>query len=59
MAASPRGGTAIFDDYDLADDAAEGLLARVPGRALDAFVTVLGNGATVLRKDWQLVLRKA
>jgi predicted O-methyltransferase YrrM len=53
------GGTAIFDDYDLADDAAPGLLARVPGRALDAFVSVLGDSVTVLRKDWQLVLRKA
>jgi predicted O-methyltransferase YrrM len=52
------GGTAIFDDYDLADDAAPGLLARVPGRALDAFVSVLGESVTVLRKDWQLVLRK-
>ncbi|HEY2322318.1 MAG TPA: class I SAM-dependent methyltransferase, partial [Thermoanaerobaculia bacterium] len=53
------GGLAIFDDYDLADESAPGLLARAPGRALDAFVTVLGNSVTVLRKDWQLVLRKA
>ena len=53
------GGTAIFDDYDLVDDAAKGLLARAPGRALDAFVGMLGESATVLRKDWQLVLRKA
>jgi len=53
------GGRAIFDDYDLVDDVAEGLLARAPGRALDAFVAMLGNSVTVLRKDWQLVLRKA
>lgn len=53
------GGTAIFDDYDLVDDVAPGLLARAPGRALDAFVGILGDSVTVLRKDWQLVLRKA
>jgi len=52
------GGTAIFDDYDLVDDVAPGLLARAPGRALDAFVTILGNSASVMRRDWQLVLRK-
>lgn len=53
------GGTAMFDDYDLVDDVAEGLFARAPGRALDAFVTILGNSATVVRRDWQLILRKA
>jgi predicted O-methyltransferase YrrM len=53
------GGRAIFDDYDLVDDTAPGLLARAPGRALDAFVAILGDSVTVLRKDWQLVLRKA
>lgn len=53
-----RGGIAIFDDYDLVDDVAPGLQARVPARALDAFVSILGDGATVLRRDWQLVLRK-
>lgn len=52
------GGIAIFDDYGLADDVAPGLLARVPGRALDAFVSILGNAAEVIRRDWQLVLRK-
>jgi predicted O-methyltransferase YrrM len=51
-------GTVIFDDYDLVDDVASGLLARAPGRALDAFVPLLGNGAKVTRCDWQLVLRK-
>jgi predicted O-methyltransferase YrrM len=53
------GGTAIFDDYDLVDDVSVGLQARVPARALDAFVSILGPGVTVLRRDWQLVLRKA
>lgn len=53
------GGTAIFDDYDLVDETAPGLLARAPGRALDAFVVMLGNSVAVLREDWQLVLRKA
>lgn len=53
------GGTAIFDDYNLVDDVAEGLLARAPGWALDAFVSTLGVGATVMRRDWQLVLRKS
>ncbi|MFP5245241.1 MAG: class I SAM-dependent methyltransferase, partial [Thermoanaerobaculia bacterium] len=52
------GAIAIFDDYDLVDDVAQGLQARVPARALDAFVSVLGDSATVLRRDWQLVLRK-
>jgi predicted O-methyltransferase YrrM len=53
------GGTAMFDDYDLVDDVAEGLMARAPGRALDAFVAVLGGAATITRRDWQLVLRKS
>ena len=53
------GGTAMFDDYDLVDDVAEGLFARAPGRALDAFVTILGGSATVMRRDWQLILRKS
>lgn len=52
------GAIAIFDDYDLVDDVATGLQARVPARALDAFVSILGDSATVLRRDWQLVLRK-
>ncbi len=52
------GGTAIFDDYDLVDDVATGLLARAPGRALDAFLTLLGESATIARRDWQLVVRK-
>jgi predicted O-methyltransferase YrrM len=52
------GGTAMFDDYDLVDDVAEGLQARAPGRALDAFLTILGNSATIERRDWQLILRK-
>jgi predicted O-methyltransferase YrrM len=52
------GGTVIFDDYDLVDDVAEGLQARAPARALDAFVSILGGAATVLRRDWQLALRK-
>jgi predicted O-methyltransferase YrrM len=54
-----RGGTVIFDDYDLVDDVAKGLLARAPGRALDAFVSLLGEEVTIIRKDWQLVLRKS
>lgn len=53
------GGTAMFDDYDLVDDVAEGLFARAPGRALDAFISILGSSATVMRRDWQLILRKA
>lgn len=53
------GGTAMFDDYDLVDDVAAGLLARAPGRALDAFLTILGESATIMRRDWQLVLRKS
>jgi len=52
------GGVVMFDDYGLVDDVAEGLMARAPGRALDAFMTVLGNSATLVRRDWQLVLRK-
>lgn len=53
------GGTAMFDDYDLVDDVAQGLFARAPGRALDAFLTILGDGVTVMRRDWQLILKKA
>ena len=53
------GGTAMFDDYDLVDDVAEGLFARAPGRALDAFVAILGKNVSVVRSDWQLILRKA
>lgn len=53
------GGTAMFDDYDLVDDVAEGLFARAPGRALDAFVAILGSSATIMRRDWQLILRKS
>jgi predicted O-methyltransferase YrrM len=52
------GGTAIFDDYDLVDDVAAGLFARAPGRALDAFLTILGDSAVIARRDWQLVVRK-
>lgn len=52
------GGVVMFDDYALVDDVSEGLMARAPGRALDAFMTILGSSATVLRRDWQLVLRK-
>jgi predicted O-methyltransferase YrrM len=52
------GGTAMFDDYDLVDDVAAGLMARAPGRALDAFLAILGDTAAVVRRDWQLVLRK-
>jgi hypothetical protein len=33
-------------------------MARAPGRALDAFMTILGSSATLLRRDWQLVLQK-
>jgi predicted O-methyltransferase YrrM len=51
------GGTAIFDDYDLVDDVAKGLFGRAPGRALDAFVALVDG--QVMRKDWQLVMRKA
>jgi predicted O-methyltransferase YrrM len=53
-----RGGLAMFDDYALVDDLSEGLMARAPGRALDAFMGLLGSSATLVRKDWQLVLRK-
>ena len=53
------GGTAMFDDYDLVDGVASGLAARAPGRALDAFVTLLGDDVKVMRRDWQLVLIKA
>ena len=53
------GGIAIFDDYGLVDDVAPGLQARAPGRALDAFVALRGDTAEVLRRDWQLALRKA
>jgi hypothetical protein len=49
----------MFDDYDLVDDVAEGLFARAPGRALDAFVAILGGSATIMRRDWQLILRKS
>jgi len=52
------GGVVTFDDYGLVDDLSEGLMARAPGRALDAFMTVLGSSATLVRRDWQLVLRK-
>jgi hypothetical protein len=52
------GGIAIFDDYDLVEDAALGLQARAPRLALDPFVAILGSSAEVLRRDWQLVLRK-
>jgi predicted O-methyltransferase YrrM len=54
-----RGGTAMFDDYDLVDAVAVGLSARAPGRALDAFVALLGDEAKIMRRDWQLVLRKS
>lgn len=53
------GGVVMFDDYALVDDVSEGLMARAPGRALDAFMSILGSSATLLRRDWQLVLRKA
>lgn len=52
------GGVVMFDDYALVDDVSEGLMARAPGRALDAFMTILGTSATLVRRDWQLVLRK-
>jgi len=52
------GGVVIFDDYALVDDLSEGLMSRAPGRALDAFMTILGGSATLVRRDWQLVLRK-
>jgi predicted O-methyltransferase YrrM len=52
------GGVVMFDDYALVDDVSEGLMARAPGRALDAFMTILGSSATLLRRDWQLVLQK-
>lgn len=52
------GGTVIFDDYDLVDEVATGLFARAPGRALDAFLTILGDSAKIERRDWQLVVRK-
>jgi len=52
------GGVVMFDDYALVDDVSEGLMARAPGRALDAFMSILGGSATLLRRDWQLVLRK-
>lgn len=53
------GGVVMFDDYALVDDVSEGLMARAPGRALDAFMGILGNSAKLLRRDWQLVLQKA
>lgn len=52
------GGVVMFDDYALVDDVSEGLMARAPGRALDAFMGILGSSATLIRRDWQLVLRK-
>ena len=52
------GGIVMFDDYALVDDVSEGLMARAPGRALDAFMSILGSSATLIRKDWQLVLQK-
>jgi predicted O-methyltransferase YrrM len=52
------GGVVMFDDYALVDDVSEGLMARAPGRALDAFMSILGSSATLMRRDWQLVLRK-
>jgi len=53
------GGVVMFDDYALVDDVAAGLQARAPGRALDAFIGLVGSDATVIRRDWQLVLRKS
>jgi predicted O-methyltransferase YrrM len=53
------GGIVIFDDYDLADDAAPGLFARAPGRALDAFAGLIDGSAATIRKDWQFVLQKS
>jgi len=52
------GGVVMFDDYALVDDVSVGLMARAPGRALDAFMAILGNSATLVRRDWQLVLCK-
>lgn len=53
------GGIVMFDDYALVDDASpEGLMARAPGRALDAFLGILGHSAELVRRDWQLVLKK-
>jgi len=52
------GGIVNFDDYALVDDLSEGMLARAPGRAIDAFVSLLGGSATIVRRDWQMVLRK-
>ena len=52
------GGVVMFDDYGLVDDVSEGMMARAPGRALDAFMSILGGSATLLRRDWQLVLQK-
>jgi len=52
------GGIVMFDDYALVDDVSEGLMARAPGRALDAFLSILGGSAKLIRKDWQLVLKK-
>jgi predicted O-methyltransferase YrrM len=52
------GGIVMFDDYALVDDVSEGLMARAPGRALDAFMSILGSSAKLIRKDWQLVLKK-
>jgi predicted O-methyltransferase YrrM len=52
------GGIVNFDDYALVDDLSEGMLARAPGRAIDAFVSLLGSSATIVRRDWQMVLRK-
>lgn len=52
------GGIAIFDDYGMFEDEAYGLQARAPRLALDPFVGILGRSAEVLRRDWQLVLRK-
>ena len=52
------GGVVMFDDYALVDDVSVGLMARAPGRALDAFMAILGSSATLVRRDWQLVLCK-
>ncbi len=40
------------------EDEAYGLQARAPRLALDPFVGILGRSAELLRRDWQLVLRK-
>jgi len=53
------GGIVNFDDYALVDDLSEGMLARAPGRAIDAFVSLLGSSASIVRRDWQMVLRKS